>query len=419
MTPDFIARHKRMLNGKPVVFISMLFMAASCGIESYTYISPVSNVTTTMNSNAVIRLPGTPDVITLDFIAGAPPKMTVANQTKTLGVEYEIFYRIYLSDKMEMTVNTDAIRTTVNPTLAADWKAFEPYTVDSNNYSSSVSSLMTTKKYYSLSTDSSGNMLRSNGNGAFTPKPVNRMFMTSDDIISKDNLTDNINADVQDKTDMASGATRYAYTSMYIVMRDINVQTLNPIYSSPTFINIFLLPSNVPVISVTGVALALDPSSAAGKPAVKLNASVTPGNATNAGVSWLLDNNTAASMRILDNNMAIIYSLGASANVKVTVTTNDGGFTDVYNVALSGTAVTKITLDPSTLTLSAGGTGDIISNVEPTNASKSVKWTSSSDSIATVDQNGKVSAKTAGNVIITATTTDGTELSASCAVTVQ
>jgi uncharacterized protein YjdB len=408
-----------MLNGKPVVFISILFIAASCGIESYTYISPVSNVTTTMNSNAVIRLPGAPDIITLNFTAGAPPKMTVANQTKTLGVDYEIFYRIYLSDKMEMTVNTESIRNTVNPALANDWKAFEPYTVDSNNYSSGVSSLMTTRKYYSLTTDSSGNMLRSNGNGAFTPKPADRMFMTSDDLTSKDNLTDNVNADVQDKTDMVSSATRYTYTSMYIVMRDINVQTLNPIYSSPTFINIFLLPSNVPVISVTGVTLGLDPPSAKSGPALKLNAVVTPGNATNAGIAWSLDNNTAL-IRVMENNTAIVYSSGGSANVKVTVTTNDGGFTASCDAPLSGTAVTKITLTtPTTLTLSVGGNGTIIAEVEPDSASKSITWASSNISIATVDQSGKVTAKAAGNVIITATTMDGTELSASCDVTVQ
>lgn len=50
---------------------------------------------------------------------------------------------------------------------------------------------------------------------------------------------------------------------------------------------------------------------------------------------------------------------------------------------------------------------------------KNVKWTSSNNKIATVDENGYVTAKGKGTVRITATTTDGSNLSATCTVTVK
>ena len=50
---------------------------------------------------------------------------------------------------------------------------------------------------------------------------------------------------------------------------------------------------------------------------------------------------------------------------------------------------------------------------------KNVKWTSSNKKIATVDKNGYVTAKGKGIARITATTTDGSNLSATCTVTVK
>ena len=49
---------------------------------------------------------------------------------------------------------------------------------------------------------------------------------------------------------------------------------------------------------------------------------------------------------------------------------------------------------------------------------KSVTWTSSNEEVATVDENGMITAVKVGEATITATTTDGTNLSASCKVIV-
>lgn len=58
--------------------------------------------------------------------------------------------------------------------------------------------------------------------------------------------------------------------------------------------------------------------------------------------------------------------------------------------------------------------------VLPDNTSnKKIVWSTSNSEVASVDENGLVTALTAGTTTITATTTDGSNLSASCEVTVE
>jgi hypothetical protein len=403
------------------IFLSVIvLLSVSCGIESYRYLDPVSTVNATLNSMAVIRLPGASDIITLDFSTGKIPTMKIDNQTKTLGSDYEIFYRIYLSDNMQQTVNTTAIRKTVNPTLDSDWTGLDPYTVDSNNLSSSVLTAFNTRKYYTVLRDSSGNLMRSNGNGAFNPAPSDRLFVISDDLVDKSNISAEINADIQDKSDM-TGAAQYVYTSMYIVMRGFDQQTLNPYYSAPTFINVFMLPASGPNIPVTGVSVSSISPQTTG-PAAKLKAAVSPSNATNNGVSWAVGNNSTAGIRVLEDNEAIIYSLTApEKTVTVTVTTNDSSYIASSTVTLSGIAATSIIIDGSgSLPLSIGGTANLTATITPVSAgSTNVDWSSDNNNVATVSAGGVVTAIAVGTAVITATTTDGTELSATCSITVQ
>lgn len=80
--------------------------------------------------------------------------------------------------------------------------------------------------------------------------------------------------------------------------------------------------------------------------------------------------------------------------------------------------VTGITVYPTTGTLYVGGTTTITPVIEPALATdKTVTWTSSNESVATVD-NGVVTAIGIGNATITATTNDG-GFTATAAITVQ
>ncbi|WP_143317883.1 Ig domain-containing protein [Clostridium sp. HBUAS56017] len=79
----------------------------------------------------------------------------------------------------------------------------------------------------------------------------------------------------------------------------------------------------------------------------------------------------------------------------------------------------NMTLNKTSDSLQVGQTDNLVATVTPNNATnKNVTWTSSDPTVATVDSNGKVTALKAGTVSITAKTTDGSNLSMACTVTV-
>ena len=81
--------------------------------------------------------------------------------------------------------------------------------------------------------------------------------------------------------------------------------------------------------------------------------------------------------------------------------------------------VTKITLNATEKSVVKGTSFNLQAIVEPYNATnKNVIWTSSNTKVATVDVNGKVTAKGNGKATIKATAADGSEVNASCEVTV-
>jgi len=82
--------------------------------------------------------------------------------------------------------------------------------------------------------------------------------------------------------------------------------------------------------------------------------------------------------------------------------------------------VTSITLNKADTTLAIGAEETLSATVLPDNATNtSVEWSSSDDSIATVDKNGRIKAHKAGSVKVSATAADGGGASASCEVTVK
>lgn len=81
--------------------------------------------------------------------------------------------------------------------------------------------------------------------------------------------------------------------------------------------------------------------------------------------------------------------------------------------------VESITLSPDTLTLDAGDTGLLSATVLPGNAfDTSVTWASSKDDVATVSQEGLVTAVAVGEAKITATANDGSGVVGEATVTV-
>lgn len=82
-------------------------------------------------------------------------------------------------------------------------------------------------------------------------------------------------------------------------------------------------------------------------------------------------------------------------------------------------AVTSITLSQSTATLTTGENLTLTATITPDEAeSRNISWSSSNPSVATVDTMGKVKAVAPGTATITATATDGSDVTASCEVNV-
>ena len=81
--------------------------------------------------------------------------------------------------------------------------------------------------------------------------------------------------------------------------------------------------------------------------------------------------------------------------------------------------VEKVSLNKSATILTEGESETLTATITPSNATgdKTVKWSSSNEAVATVDSNGKVTAKKAGTAVITATSSNGK--TAGCTVTVK
>jgi uncharacterized protein YjdB len=116
------------------------------------------------------------------------------------------------------------------------------------------------------------------------------------------------------------------------------------------------------------------------------------------------------------NNQGLVKAI-AKGNAKITATAKDNNIASSVDVNVYQ-PVTGITLDKKDVTINAGETTKLVSSVLPTDADDlSVSWYSSDEDIATVSENGLITAKKAGKTEVYAVTNDE-GLKASCNVTV-
>ena len=107
--------------------------------------------------------------------------------------------------------------------------------------------------------------------------------------------------------------------------------------------------------------------------------------------------------------------------VTITATNSAGSIDHAYTLSIKPAfvPVTGLKLSSESLTLRENGSDTLTATVEPADATnKAVTWESSDTDIATVSEDGTVTAVSAGRATITATAADGSGASASCAVTV-
>ena len=169
-------------------------------------------------------------------------------------------------------------------------------------------------------------------------------------------------------------------------------------------------------VPVAGVSLNTTSLSLTEGETQTLTATVSPSNATDKSVTWSSNNTSVAT--VSSTGVVTAKSVGSAI---ITVTTKDGSKTATCSVTVKAktVSVTGVSLDYTSLTMTEGETQTLTATISPSNATdKSVTWSSSNTSVATVSSAGVVTAKAAGTVTITVKTNDGNK-TATCIVTVQ
>ena len=137
-------------------------------------------------------------------------------------------------------------------------------------------------------------------------------------------------------------------------------------------------------------------------------------------VQFLLD--TAKDITVGDVTYRIPADVYNTAKDAIANATTVADVLSAYNTALEAqvevTPVTGVSVTPAQATIRVGNTTTIKAIVTPDDATeKAVTWTSSDDTVATVDSNGVVTGVKVGTATITATTIDG-NFTATCEVNV-
>lgn len=129
---------------------------------------------------------------------------------------------------------------------------------------------------------------------------------------------------------------------------------------------------------------------------------------------------TSSNLAVLEvdkNGKLIPVNAGQSI---ITVSTTDGS-----NLSLQISVTVKIraaviNLSHKQLSLRVGQSQELQAVISPSEASEQgIAWNSSNSEVITVDDNGKIRARTPGTAIVTASTKDGSALTAECLITVQ
>lgn len=149
---------------------------------------------------------------------------------------------------------------------------------------------------------------------------------------------------------------------------------------------------------------------------LQLSATAYPMNATNRALNWTTENYSVASV----DNSGLVTARG-EGRVWIWARAKDGSGAGNYCVVdvKAPQKVESIELSVTEKTIEMDESFTLTATVLPDNAqNKNVAWSSDNTDVATVD-NGEVIAVNPGNCNIICSSTDGSNISATCAVTVK
>lgn len=165
---------------------------------------------------------------------------------------------------------------------------------------------------------------------------------------------------------------------------------------------------------VDGISINITTATLTEGQSLQLEAAVTPELATNKTIEWSSSNESVATVSSTGKVTAIAKG-SAVITAKSTDGSNISAFCNVNVIKL----VSGIVLSETEMTLNEGQSATLTASITPDLANnKTLAWASSNPAVATVNQDGKVTAVSKGTAIISAKSTDGSDISASCTVNV-
>ena len=186
----------------------------------------------------------------------------------------------------------------------------------------------------------------------------------------------------------------------------IRASTINGLYKD-CVINV--APSGKGVI---GISLSKGIASIDEGKTLKLTVKLSPRSPANKTIRWSSSNSSVASV---DGKGAVF---GSKPGTAVITATASSGIMAQCAVTVNSLAVTQVKLSKTYLAVDEGKTASLTASALPKNARfKTITWSSSNPSIATVSTKGKITTYKPGTVQITATAHNG--VSASCTLTVR
>ena len=190
-------------------------------------------------------------------------------------------------------------------------------------------------------------------------------------------------------------------------------ESVTLVYNGKTFV----LPKAPQAVPAAGIRLTKTSAELDEGETLELFYKLEPSDATTQGVVWASDNTDVATVdedglvtAVKAGTATITVSVKGQPEIKATCT---------ITVKSSSIAVTKLTLSESSAEVSVGKTLTLSCTIEPSNATnKELIWSSSDETIATVDAQGVVTGVKAGTVTITVASKSDPSVKATCTVTV-
>ncbi len=174
-------------------------------------------------------------------------------------------------------------------------------------------------------------------------------------------------------------------------------------------------------VAVTGISLSETKLEVTSGDIRKLIATITPDNATNKNIKWTT---TDADIAYVAKEGTVTAGLKAGTAIVTAEAADGSGIKAECEVTVSlaeGKSVkaTGIALDKTNIVLDEGEKIQLTATISPDDTTiKQVEWISSDEDVLLVDNNGAVTALKEGAATVTVRTTDGSEKSATCKISV-